>query len=158
MAGFLTDASKFYDPAYRSQLRAMTSHILSIEAPIYEDLLFQRLARAHGFARAGGSIRETVQNAIGRIVQVADDDGRRLIWPLDTDTTAIVPFRECLSGERTHGDIPLCELASLALRFSQDGGDRDETVRRMAQHFELGRFRRVTQERFERAYHRAVGG
>lgn len=156
-AGFSSDASKFYDPAYRSQLRAMTTHILSVEAPIYEDLLFQRLARAHGFARAGGNIRETIQNAIGRIVQVVEDDGRRLIWPLGTDTTVIVPFRECISEERTHVDVPLCELASLALRFAKDGGDRDETVRRMAQHFELGRFRSVTQERFERAYRRAVG-
>lgn len=62
-----------------------------------------------------------------------------------------------ISDERTHVDVPLCELASLALRFAKDGGDRDETVRRMAQHFELGRFRSVTQERFERAYRRAVG-
>ena len=157
-AGFVPDPAQFYQPIYRSQLRAMTAHVLSIEAPIYEDILFQRLCRAHGFARAGSGIREAIGAAIASIVVIRDDDGRRLAWPVHADVTDISGFRTSDGDERGHADVPICELASLALAFSRQGADRDETVRRMADHFELGRLRSATQARFERAYDRAVVG
>ncbi len=75
-----------------------------------------------------------------------------LIWGADADTTVNPPFRRASSEVRSHADVPLCELASLAALFAQDGGDREEVVRRMALEFDLGRFRSATRERFERAY------
>ncbi|MDR3474074.1 MAG: DUF3320 domain-containing protein [Devosia sp.] len=156
-AGFAADPQRFYDPDYRPRIREMVEYVLSVEAPIYEDMLISRIARAHGFARAGGNIRATVSSAIERMIKATNDDGRRLIWRADADTSVNPPFRRASSDVRSHTDVPLCELAALAALFAQEGGDREEVARRMALEFDLGRFRTATRERFERAYDLAVG-
>jgi hypothetical protein len=38
---------------YKLTLTRMIEHVIKIEAPIYEDLLIERVARAHGFQRSG---------------------------------------------------------------------------------------------------------
>src|SRR5260370_16666686 len=43
------DPSRFYEPDYKSTLARMIEHVIKIEAPIYEDLLIERIARPHGF-------------------------------------------------------------------------------------------------------------
>ncbi|HEY8356729.1 MAG TPA: DUF3320 domain-containing protein [Ramlibacter sp.] len=151
-AGLVPDPARFYDADYRPQLRSMVALILAAEAPIYEDLLFQRVSREHGFAQAGGSIRTAIAAAIERVVQVTVDDDRRLVWPIDREPTIPVSFRMSAPEVRGHADIPICELASLARVFLAQGGNKDEVMRRMASHFGLGRLRSATQERFGRAF------
>lgn len=153
--GFKPDATRFYDPAYRPQLRSMAISVLAAEAPIYEDLMVQRIARAHGFARAGSSIRDALTAAIAGVIQVSDDDGRRLLWPPNLDTDALVPFRSAAPEDRSHQDIPIAELASLALGFIAEGADRVEAVRRMSLELGFERLHSTTSARFERAYERA---
>ncbi|MEX2480465.1 MAG: DUF3320 domain-containing protein, partial [Gammaproteobacteria bacterium] len=155
---FTLEPSRFYDPGYRPQLRAIATLIVSVEAPIYEDVLIQRLARAHGFSRVGGNIRETIAAAIARIVHVTEDDGRRLVWPAGHDGSAPASFRSSSPDLRSHVDVPVCELALLADRYRTEGGDRDEVVRRMAQQFAIGRLRATTEERFGRAFDLSAGG
>ena len=49
------DAVRFYDGNYRSTLRQMITLVVATEAPIYEDVLVERIARAHGFQRSGAT-------------------------------------------------------------------------------------------------------
>jgi very-short-patch-repair endonuclease len=51
---------KFYEASYDPILRDLIVHVLQQEAPILDTLLVQRIARAHGFNRAGRLIRERV--------------------------------------------------------------------------------------------------
>jgi very-short-patch-repair endonuclease len=56
----MMDAEQFYEPTYNDVLKALIAHVLVTEAPIAEALLVQRIARAHGFQRAGRIIRDRV--------------------------------------------------------------------------------------------------
>ncbi len=65
-AGFTPDRAQFYETSYRPTLRKMVAHVIAVEGPIFADVLVQRIARAHGFARAAGRIQETVLDVVER--------------------------------------------------------------------------------------------
>jgi len=50
----------FYERSYTSKLMSMTEHVIDVEGPIHEEVLVRRIARYHGFKRAGRRIRERV--------------------------------------------------------------------------------------------------
>jgi len=150
-SGFAPDPELFYDPVHRKRIRAMVSYVIEIEGPIYDDLLIQRIARAHGFLRAAGRIRDVVLGAIDKQYPRTVDDDRTLIWPKDADVAAPVPYRAAPTDIRDHNDIPLVELHSLGVTFLVDGADHDEIARRMAAELGLGKLRERTRQRFERA-------
>lgn len=151
------DPARFYDPDYRATLQALVEYVLSVEAPIYDDVLIRRIARAHGFARSGGRIRDTVIASIpSGHVQVQEDE-RQVVWPIGHAPTGVIAFREADAGARNHADIPLCELAGLArqIRETSWGGD---LIRQIAAKFELTRVEASTRSRFEKAVRLAQGG
>lgn len=151
-AGLEPDAGRFYDPDYRPVVRRMVALVVATEGPIYTDLLVQRLARAHGFARAAGRIREVVLGAIGHQYGKVEELGRELIWPEGATVGAIVSYRPSEREDaRDHSDIPLVELASLATRYLDEGADTEEAVRRLAAFVGLGRLREATRQRLEAA-------
>jgi hypothetical protein len=47
---------------------------------IYEDLLIERIARAHGFQRSGDRIQRAVAKVIGKQYRRTKDDGRTVVW------------------------------------------------------------------------------
>jgi hypothetical protein len=107
------DRECFYDPTYRAELRKMVDYVIETEAPIYFDLLVERISRAHCFQRAKDGIRGVVKAALGhRRFPITEDDGCELIWPKDADPTILPVWRGL--GSRQHGDVPLPELAALA--------------------------------------------
>ncbi len=61
------------------------------------------------------------------------------------------PYRESSPGVRSHADIPIAELAGLAAPFIRLRMGDEEVLRRMADHFRLGRVREATRGRFEEA-------
>jgi hypothetical protein len=135
----------------------MIAQAVSTEAPIYEDLLVERIARAHGFQRSGNNIYEIVTSEIdGKFARSKDDD-RVVIWSNGTQANAPSPYRESLNGTRSHTDIPIAELASLALPFARLRMSNEDVLRRMADHFQLGRLREATRGRFEEALKFARG-
>lgn len=148
-SGFAPNPDLFYDVEHRHRIRAMVAHVISVEGPIYDDLLVHRIARAHGFARAAGRIRELVIGAVDPRCPRTTDDGRTLYWSLDGDPTGLVPFRGTIEGARDHADVPLIELASLAKNYLEAGADREETIRRMATTLGLAKLREGTRKRFE---------
>ena len=54
-------------------------------------------------------------------------------------------------GERSHADVPIAELASLAAACDGDGLDDEGIVRAMQDHLQLGQLRGPTRDRFEEA-------
>lgn len=57
------DPARFYEPDYGDILRELVAHVVEREGPIAETLLVQRIARAHGFQRAG----RVIQVRVGQI-------------------------------------------------------------------------------------------
>ena len=57
---FAADPEQFYDESYEHRINAMIDHIVDTEGPIHEDMLVRRIARHHGFQRAGRQIRDLV--------------------------------------------------------------------------------------------------
>jgi very-short-patch-repair endonuclease len=145
------DPSRFYEPDYRSTLVRMIEHVIRVEAPIYEDLLIERIARAHGFQRSGEKIQTIVSRAIHQRFPRTDDDGRTVIWSENAKAAEPYPYRESPADVRPHTDIPIAELASLALPFVRLLKDDDGALYSMADHFKLGRVREATRSRFQMA-------
>jgi len=144
------DQARFYDAGYRPVLRKMVDHVVAIEGPIYFDQLVDRVSRAHGFQRARGAIRETIQSALGvGRFPLTLDDGQDLIWPAGADANRPWPWRG--AGPRRHHQIPLAELASLAGTCAETGDDDETVIRAMQESLQLGRLKSPTRERFQRA-------
>jgi hypothetical protein len=150
-AGFTLDRELFYDVSYRSNLRRMIAHIISTEGPIFDDLLVVRMARAHGFGRAAGKIREIVLGLVEHRFPKSAEDGRKIYWPEGADKARFPAFRVGSLEDRDHVDIPLVELASLAKRFIADGAEPHEAAVMMGRELGLARLREAARARFEEA-------
>ncbi|MEH2483476.1 y4mF family transcriptional regulator [Nitrobacteraceae bacterium AZCC 2146] len=153
-AGFAANGNQFYDLGYRAALRRMATHIVVTEAPIFEDLLARRLARAHGLARASRKLLEIAREITQTFVRTTEGD-RGIIWPENADTRNLVPFRSELLSVRDHVDIPLVELASLAVRFLADGSKLEEAAVLLGRQLGLGRIVPKTRLRLIEAAERA---
>jgi very-short-patch-repair endonuclease len=57
---FSPDPDLFYNEEYTSRLTEMIDHVIEQEGPIHEEVLFRRIARFHGFKRAGKQIQDIV--------------------------------------------------------------------------------------------------
>jgi very-short-patch-repair endonuclease len=146
----IPEQSRFYDAAYRPVLRKMVDYVVTIEGPLYFDLLVDRISRAHGFQRARGTIREIIQSALGRgRFPQTEDDGQEMIWPAGANTNVLCPWRG--AGPRHHHQIPLIELASLANAFAEVEYDDETIVRAMQEALRIGRLKAPTRERLQRA-------
>ncbi|MEH2545593.1 hypothetical protein V1283_002238 [Bradyrhizobium sp. AZCC 2262] len=145
------DRERFYDIAYRSNLRNMIDHVVEIEGPIYFDILIDRIARAHGFQRSGETVQRIIRAALGRgRFSISRDGDREIVWPQNTAPGAKSTYRG--GGDREHGDVPLPELAGLADVLRAQGLEEDEDlIRGMQEHFRLGRLAISTRQRFEAA-------
>ena len=151
MLGLRLDPARFYDREYETVLNSMVALTLKHEAPIYEDMLVARIARAHGFQRSGDRIQRAVSKVVGRKYRKTQDDGRTVIWGENTTETALVSYRKSQPEVRSHTDTPVAELASLALPYIRVRLADDDILYRMANHFQLGRLREPTRVRFQSA-------
>jgi hypothetical protein len=151
LLGVRLDPARFYDREYESVLNSMVALTLKHEAPIYEDVLVARIARAHGFQRSGDRIQRAVSKIVGRRYRKTQDDGRTVVWGENAPETVLVPYRKGQSEVRSHTDTPVAELASLAVPYIRVRLPDDDILYRMANHFQLGRLREPTRVRFQSA-------
>lgn len=147
--GETLSADRFYDDSYRRTLSVLVERIVSTEGPVYFDVLVNRIARAHGFRRSGNTIHATIMSVVDRRFPRSDDDGRLVLWSLDATSPAVVAYRA--SPDRPYTDVPLFELAGLARAYLKLRMTDDEVLRRMGDHFQLGRVREAARLRFEAA-------
>ncbi len=150
------ERDRFFDPDYKAILKRMIAHVVRIEGPIFENLLVDRIARAHGLMRSGNKIRDRVISLL-RDVDRVDENGHKVIWPQGKKPGIVHPYRKDPSGTRKHDDVPAEELAAIALPFVQLRLGDEEILRKMADEFLLGRLHKLTRQRFTKAIQIAKG-
>lgn len=145
------DEDKLYESAYLDRLCSMIDQVLDAEAPIYADLLVDRIARAHGKERSGRIIQETVLGAINGSHPRMNEDDRTVVFRRGAESARIVAYRPARTDWRSHRDIPVIELASLALPLVRKQGSNEEILAHFGKVFDLTRLREPTRKRFEAA-------
>ncbi|MDH7639968.1 DUF3320 domain-containing protein [Sphingomonas oryzagri] len=121
------DPLRFYEASYDDLLARLVAHVLRFEAPIAESLLVQRIARAHGFQRAGRVIRDRVMAVAEREHFVQEESsGGRFVWSTEADCAVWGHARAPASMD----DIRQIEDISLAeIRVARNGRDATEVAR-----------------------------
>lgn len=90
----IIDPAQFYESSYDSALSELIRHILQHEAPILDAVLIQRVARAHGFQRAGRLIRDRVINLVHRHHHIRPDPvGGQFVWLNQHDVSEWAQYR-----------------------------------------------------------------
>ena len=92
-AGLSPDAAAFHDPAYEATLARIVDHVIDREGPIHDDILVRRVARAHGFQRAGRQIRERVLTIARDRRGATEEDVGTFLWPHGSAEAAGTPAR-----------------------------------------------------------------
>ena len=109
------DPDSFFEFSYRPTLQAMVDAVMAAEAPIREDVLAQRIARAHGWLRTGARIRDQIALHLKKLDRTQETAGT-FLW-LPGSPAPRIPFRT--PGRPDHrrslGEIPIAELADFVL-------------------------------------------
>jgi hypothetical protein len=135
----LVNARRFYEIGYRPVLKQMAAYVIQEEGPIFSDLLITRIARAHGFARSGGKIRETILTAIDSGFPTTKQGKETLLWPMGVQPVDSIDFRSASLEIRGLNDIPDVELIGLAKTISRDYQDSEAALFAMASAVGIGR-------------------
>jgi very-short-patch-repair endonuclease len=121
------EPARFYDPSYDTALITFIAHVLTSESPITEALLVQRIARAHGFQRAGRIIRDRVMMFAERLHHIEEEmGGGRFVW---TDTVAPSTWRWARAPASENDIRQIEEIALAELRVVAKGDDSVEVAR-----------------------------
>lgn len=113
LSRFRAEPDLFHEFGYRTTLRSMVDAVMEAEAPLREEVLAQRIARAHGWLRTGSKIRERIQLHLRDLERTRESSGE-FLWKPGT-IAPIHPYRTPVDVEarRSIADIPLAELASI---------------------------------------------
>ncbi|BBK41748.1 hypothetical protein STVA_17680 [Allostella vacuolata] len=143
---------RFFEAGYEPALLAMIRAVVEAEGPIREDVLCRRIARAHGWARAGARIGDRVLAlAAGACRRVPEDDAA-FLWPLAKPEPTELAFRRPSGPDaRPVDEIALPELAALARELAAPGQSADDAVTAMARAAGLQRLRAASRRRLELA-------
>lgn len=157
LTSFAAEPDRFHDFAYRDTLRAMVGAVIDTESPLRTDILCQRIARAHGWLRTGGKIRERIDMHLRDFDRTEESSGE-FIWKLGdvADTRAYrAPAND--DARRAIQDIPLAELAAV-VRASPDLLDEPDPARELARLLGVERLAAGSRARLDEAITRARGG
>jgi hypothetical protein len=104
---------RFHDFDYRHTLKAMIDRSVETEAPVRSDILAQRIARAHGWLRTGGKIRERIDLYLRDVERTQESSGE-FVWKKGSLGQVIV-YRPAFDDGSRRGiaDISVAELTSL---------------------------------------------
>ncbi|KIS44347.1 DUF3320 domain-containing protein [Kosakonia radicincitans] len=124
------DAERFYGGDYDEILKALIDDVVKAEAPLLETTLVQRIARVHGFNRAGRLIRERVMELVDQHYHVAMDHfGENFVWQsaAQRDDWNIYRLPATENDVRQIDAIAGEELRALALHTHSDNKIADIT-------------------------------
>jgi very-short-patch-repair endonuclease len=113
----------FYDDSYNSTLVDLIRLTLQSEAPIADDLLIQRIARAHDFKRVGRLIRERVLALVDVHFHLRlDPVGGAFVWLNESGPREMIIFRvPVVEGvSRSIEEIPSEEILAVTLYSGLD--------------------------------------
>lgn len=154
LSGVQAEPDRFFDFSYRSTLQSMVDMILACEAPLREDVLAQRIARAHGWLRTGGRIRDRISLHLYDVDRTIESSGD-FVWKKGT-VTQVLSYRPSHDTEsrRAISDIPLSELASVVL-MHRDILTEPDPMLVMARLLGVERLAATARGRLEEALNRA---
>lgn len=154
LSGFPADPDQFFEFGYRDILRRMIEAIIETESPLRTDILAQRLARAHGWLRTGGRIRERIDLHLRDLDRTVESSGE-FIWKKGV-VSDILPYRQPADEDarRSIGDIPLAELTAVLLD-NPDLLDEPDPARDLARLLGVERLAAVSRARLDEAIARA---
>lgn len=144
------DPERFHDRDYDSVLSALIRKVLKDEAPILDEALVKRLARAHGFKRAGRRIRDRVIRTArrgGYYFQRDPDVGYgAFVWSSPDDVSRWKVYRVPGSATDTRfaEEIPREELRAAARTASGE-----DTALEVARIFGIRRLSNSARRRIE---------
>ena len=154
MTDFSAFASKinplaFYEAGYDGTLAELVCHVLDCEAPLSETRLVERIARAHGFQRAGRLIRERVAGVVARSHHSAPDGlVGHFVWRDAESAASWQGFRLPASSD----DIrQIEEIASVELRYAMAACLVEDKPVEAARRFGIRRLTTAARQRLENA-------
>jgi very-short-patch-repair endonuclease len=116
----------FYDTACGRFLIEDMQSVTSIEGPIIEKALFDRVARAWNLLRTGSRISERLRTvSVGRIPFVDEANGQRFYWPQGVDPQNWSGFRvadDTPESRRNVSDVSQQELSNLIEHLLRNEG------------------------------------
>lgn len=150
LSAFKADPDSFFMYSYRPTLQAIVDKIIAHEAPLREDVLMQRVARAHGWLRTGGRIREQIALHL-RSLDRTEETAGVFLWISGT-VASRVPFRRAISPDhrRPLSEICLAEIADFIMAHPDvlDEGDPPLVFARLMQ---IDRLAAASRQRIEEA-------
>lgn len=154
LSTFKAEPELFYEFAYRDTLKGMIEAVMDAESPLPADVLAQRIARAHGWLRTGGRIRERIDLHL-RGYDTTNESSGVFIWKrgLVVDVLAYRPSVNEAS-RRAIADIPLAELASVVVD-NPALVDMPDPARDMARMLGVERLAATARARLDEAIERA---
>jgi hypothetical protein len=149
--GVVASPGQLYEVENRPSLDRMVTHVIEVEGPIFVDLIARRIARAYRLGRATRKLVETIQEMTeGRFARTREED-RTIVWPEGAEISNLLPFRPASLDIRDHADIPLIELASLAIPPIADGHNSGAAAVIMGRQLGLELIRPTTRSRLTMA-------
>ncbi|MBS0995539.1 DUF3320 domain-containing protein [Gluconobacter cerinus] len=147
------DAARFTDDDYLPVLQSLIQQALCEKGVLHETALIQKIARQHGFARAGRQIRERVLTAIPDGVGKTTEDAGTFFW----ETEDVVCDPETVlkrdSGESVDpAQLPMSVLTALAKKQQDRGLGEEEGIGEMRKACGLGRIGATSRLRFHDAW------
>lgn len=126
--GFHSDPELFYSEEYTARLAAMIDHVIEVEGPIHEDVLVRRIARHHGFLRAGTQIRNLVTGIAKSRQRTTEEDVGVFYWA--SSSAARLPARSEGRDEEMRNVEYICREELQAIKEALALGDDPVEVTR----------------------------
>jgi Protein of unknown function (DUF3320) len=143
------EPDQFFEPTYSTHLAELIAKIVHQESPVKDDVLVERVARAHGFLRSGNRIRERVLSLTQSAYHLlTEEGGATFVWP-DVDTASnwsLARYPKTNDDCRSIEDIALVELAAAFPKI-----DPGAYVTQVARNFGVRRLSVQARSRLERA-------
>jgi very-short-patch-repair endonuclease/RecA/RadA recombinase len=156
LADFPIAPARFHEFTYRDTLRSMVEAVIQTESPLRTDILCQRIARAHGWLRTGGKIRDRINMHLRDFERTEESSGE-FIWKVG-QVTRHHPYRSPATEDarRAIPDIPLAELAAVVLE-NPALLEEPDPARELARLLGVERLATGSRLRLDEAIARAVG-
>ncbi|MEK7391108.1 MAG: DUF3320 domain-containing protein, partial [Fibrobacterota bacterium] len=142
----------FYTPQYETFLATMIATILDAEAPIRDEVLIRKIARAHGFQRAGAKIVETITSIALLNHGTTTEEIGTFFWVNKSDADFPIAFRKpSETSFRSIPEIAIQELTSLARATLDLGKLGDAAIATMSREIGVQKLHNTHRERLEQA-------
>ncbi|MBB6414093.1 DUF3320 domain-containing protein [Mesorhizobium sangaii] len=154
LSAFASSPDHFYDFAYRGTLRTMVDAVIEQEGPLREDVLAQRIARAHGWLRTGNKIRERIDLHLRDFDRTEESSGS-FLWKKGTVVDLLdyrMPFDA--HARRSIADIPIAELAAVVVA-NKDVLEQSDPALDLARMLGVERLAAISRSRLDEAIDRA---